>query len=410
MTIQEYLHTSLVGLKTNKSRSALTILGIVIGIASIILIMSLGKGAQNLILSQVQGLGSKSVIVVPGRQLEGPPTTVGLDSIKERDIEAIENKNNVPYAGNVIPLIFTADISSFESQNYRVSIYGSSEKLPTVFDAEPSEGMFFSEDDVKAGTSVVVIGSKVNEKLFLGEDGLGKRIKIKDRSFKVIGILPSKGASSLINFDDGVIIPYTAVQNYISGSKHLDRILVDVDSEANIDQTVQDVTDTMRRSHNITDPAKDDFTIVNQKDLANKIGVITTALTYFLAAVAAISLLVGGIGIMNIMLVSVTERTREIGLRKAVGATTQDILIQFLFESVVLTMLGGIIGVLAGTFLSFVIAIIISKVFSFGWEFIFPIGGAILGISVSTIIGLTFGIYPASQAAKKSPIEALRYE
>ena len=410
MTIQEYLHTSLVGLKTNKSRSALTILGIVIGIASIILIMSLGQGAQNLILSQVQGLGSKSVIVVPGRQLEGPPTTVGLDSIKERDVEAVQNKNNVPHAGNVIPLIFGGDVSSFESQNYRVSIYGSSEKLPTVFDVEPSKGMYFSEDDVKSGASVVVIGSKTNEKLFLGEDGLGKRIKIKDRSFKVIGILPSKGASSLINFDDGVILPYTTVQNYISGSKHLDRILIDVDNEANIDQTVQDVTDTMRRSHNITDPAKDDFTIVNQKDLANKIGVITTALTYFLAAVAAISLLVGGIGIMNIMLVSVTERTREIGLRKAVGATTQNILVQFLFESVVLTMLGGIIGVLMGTLLSFIIAIIISKVFSFGWEFIFPIGGAILGISVSTIIGLTFGIYPASQAAKKSPIEALRYE
>jgi putative ABC transport system permease protein len=410
MTIREYLHTSLVGLKTNKSRSALTILGIVIGIAAIILIMSLGQGAQKLILSQVQGLGSKSVIVVPGRQLEGPPTTVGLDSLKEKDVQAVENKNNVPYAANVIPLVFGADISSFESQNYRVSIYGSSEKLPIIFDVEPSEGIFFSEDDVKGSSNVVVIGSKTNEKLFLGDSGLGKRIKIKDKTFKVIGILPSKGASSIINFDDGVIIPYTAVQNYISGSKHFDRILVDVDSEVNIDQTVQDVTDTMRRSHNITNPTKDDFTIVNQKDLANKIGVITTALTYFLAAVAAISLLVGGIGIMNIMLVSVTERTREIGLRKAVGATTRDILMQFLFESVVLTMLGGIIGVIIGTLLSFLIAIIISKVFSFGWEFIFPVGGAILGISVSTIIGLTFGIYPASQAAKKSPIEALRYE
>ncbi|MFA6297436.1 MAG: ABC transporter permease [Candidatus Paceibacterota bacterium] len=397
-------------MKTNKSRSALTILGIVIGIAAIILIMSLGQGAQKLILSQVQGLGSKSVIVVPGRQLEGPPTTVGLDSLKEKDVQAVENKNNVPYAANVIPLVFGADISSFESQNYRVSIYGSSEKLPIIFDVEPSEGIFFSEDDVKGSSNVVVIGSKTNEKLFLGDSGLGKRIKIKDKTFKVIGILPSKGASSIINFDDGVIIPYTAVQNYISGSKHFDRILVDVDSEVNIDQTVQDVTDTMRRSHNITNPTKDDFTIVNQKDLANKIGVITTALTYFLAAVAAISLLVGGIGIMNIMLVSVTERTREIGLRKAVGATTRDILMQFLFESVVLTMLGGIIGVIIGTLLSFLIAIIISKVFSFGWEFIFPVGGAILGISVSTIIGLTFGIYPASQAAKKSPIEALRYE
>ena len=410
MTFKEYIKTSVSALKINSVRSLLTILGIVIGIAAIILIMSLGKGAQKLIISQVQGLGTKSVIVVPGRQLDGPPTTVGLQSLKKRDLEELSKKYNVPHAANVIPVIFGNDIAEFESQSFRAQIYGSSELMPFVFEANPVEGSFFSEEDVTGVASIVVIGSKVNEELFPNGSGLGKRIKIKGRSFKVIGILEEKGSTTIINFDDGVVVPYTTAQNYLFGSKHFDRILVDVDTELNINSTLEDVAQTLRTTHNIDDPTKDDFTLVNQKALADKVGVITSALTYFLALVAAISLLVGGIGIMNIMLVSVTERTREIGLRKAVGATTKNILIQFLVESVVLTLLGGLIGIVLGTGASFIISIILSKIVSFNWDFIFPFGGALLGIGVSSAIGLIFGVYPARQAASKSPIEALRYE
>jgi len=410
MTFRQYLETSVAALKRNRSRSALTILGIVIGITAIILVMSLGQGAQKLIISQFSGFGTKSVTVIPGRQFEGP-SLAGADSLKQRDLESLRNESNVPHAVRVVPLVFGSDVGSFESETFRGPIYGSDENLPLVFEMEPAEGVLYSEDDVKGSTNVVVIGSKVSEELFPNGDGLGKRIKIKNRSFKVIGILESKGASSLINFDDGYIVPYTTAQNYLLGTKHFDRLLVDVDSEENLDQTVEDVTRTIRDNHNITDPEKDDFQIVNQADLLETFGIITTALTYFLAAVAAISLLVGGIGIMNIMLVSVTERTREIGLRKAVGATTQNILFQFLFESVVLTMLGGIIGIILGAAISFVVYIIITSGFpSLGWEFVFPVGGAFLGIGVSTAIGLIFGVYPARQAAKKSPIEALRYE
>jgi putative ABC transport system permease protein len=410
MTFKEYFKTSVSALKINSVRSLLTILGIVIGIAAIILIMSLGKGAQKLIISQVQGLGTKSVIVVPGRQLDGPPTTVGLQSLKKRDLEELSKKYNVPHAANVIPVIFGNDIAEFESQNFRAQIYGSSELMPFVFEANPVEGTFFSEEDVTGVASIVVIGSKVNEELFPNGSGLGKRIKIKGRSFKVIGILEEKGSTTIINFDDGVVVPYTTAQKYLFGSKHFDRILVDVDTELNINSTLEDVAQTLRTTHNIDDPTKDDFTLVNQKALADKVGVITSALTYFLALVAAISLLVGGIGIMNIMLVSVNERTREIGLRKAVGATTKNILIQFLVESVVLTLLGGLIGIVLGTGASFIISIILSKIVSFNWDFIFPFSGALLGIGVSSAIGLIFGVYPARQAAKKSPIEALRYE
>lgn len=388
----------------------MTILGIVIGITAIILVMSLGQGAQNLILSQVQGLGSKSVVVIPGRQLDGPPTSVGLDSLKQRDLDALRNKYNVPHAAYVIPVVFGSDIATFQNESFRAQFYGSSEEMPVIFDVNPEQGIFFSEEDIKSSASVAVIGSKVNQELFPYENAIGKRIKLKDRSFKVIGVLPSKGAASIINFDDGIIVPYTTAQNYLLGSKHFDRILVDIDSEENLDQSVEDVTRTMRDNHNITDPEKDDFSIVNQAELAESIGVITSALTYFLAAVAAISLLVGGIGIMNIMLVSVTERTREIGLRKAVGATTKNILVQFLFESVVLTMVGGIIGIILGGVGSYLISLLLSNVFNLDWQFVFPVSAAILGITVSAGVGLLFGVYPARQAARKSPIEALRYE
>ncbi len=410
MTFKEYLQTSVSALKRNRSRSVLTILGIVIGILSIILVMSLGKGAQELILSQFSGFGTKSVIVVPGRQFEGP-SLKGVDSLKDRDLDSLRNKGNVPHGETVIPMVFGSDVASFESETFKVSVYGASVDLPKVFDIQAEEGSFYTDEDVKGSASVVLIGSKVNEELFPNGNSLGKRIKVKNRSFKVIGILPSKGASSLINFDDGVVMPYTTAQNYITGTKYFDRLLVDVDIEENLDQTVEDVTRTIRDNHNITDPEKDDFQIVNQADLLDTFGTVTTALTYFLVAVAAISLLVGGIGIMNIMLVSVTERTREIGLRKAVGATTRNILMQFLVESVVLTLVGGIVGIICGAVLSFIVYLIIHAMLpALGWKFIFPIGGAFLGIGVSSAIGLIFGVYPARQAAKKSPIEALRYE
>ena len=214
----------------------------------------------------------------------------------------------------------------------------------------------------------------------------------------------------MLDVDNTIITPYTTAQKYLSGMKYYHEIIIKAKSEEVVPQTVKDIEITLRDLHNITDPAKDDFHVITQEDIAQRVGTVTSILTVFLAAIAAISLVVGGIGIMNIMLVSVTERTREIGLRKALGATTKNILIQFLLESVILTCLGGVIGIALGVFFSFVASLILTKVVGTGWQFAVSIKAIALGLGVSAFVGLLFGLYPSSQASKKSPIEALRYE
>jgi len=412
MTVKNYIKTAFTGLKRNKSRSALTILGIVIGITAIILVMSLGKGAQDLILNQVRGLGSKTLIILPGRQPKGPTDAAQMfgDSLKERDIALLENKANVPDLARIIPIIFGSDSANYQGETYRLTIIGATEEVSKIFDTYPSEGSFFSEDDIKRNADVAVIGAKVKEQLFGNSEVIGEKIKIKNRNLKVVGVLPKKGQVSFFNFDEMAIIPYTTAQKYIFGKKYFDRLIVEAVSEEAISRVVNDINLTLRNSHNITDPEKDDFHIETQAGLMSQISTITDVLTLFLLAVAAISLLVGGVGIMNIMLVSVTERTREIGLRKALGATKTNILIQFLLEAVFLTGAGGVVGIILGASFSFLASLVLGRVIGMSWSFTFPTSAAIVGLIVSGTIGLLFGLYPARQASLKSPIEALRYE
>jgi putative ABC transport system permease protein len=410
MKLKYSIQTAVTGLLTHKSRSALTIIGIVIGITSIILVMSLGQGAQNLILSQVNGLGATTITVIPGKISFSPSAAAQTlnDSLKEKDLTALELKANVPDAKYIMPMVIGAGAAVNGNLVYQVAVFGSGEQIPEIFDINPNQGYFFTNDDVISQSLVVVIGYNVQKNLFDGNNAIGQKIRIKNNTFKVIGVLPEKGSSS--EFDDAVFMPYTTAQQYITGTKYFNRIVVEADSQANLASTVDDIKITLRNSHNITDPANDDFSIETTADVAATLGTITTALTAFLAAVAAISLIVGGIGIMNIMLVSVTERTKEIGLRKAIGATNHDILVQFLLEAVMLTGTGGIIGVILGGSLSYLISIILTKVLALNWQFVFPYEAALLGILVASLVGLVFGIYPANQAAKKSPMEALRYE
>jgi putative ABC transport system permease protein len=412
MKLKYSIKTAINGLRTHKSRSALTILGIVIGITSIILIMSLGQGAKGLILGEIQGLGAKNVIILPGKEPGGPSDLASLfaDSLKERELNALKNKNNVPNAVRVMPIIFGSENGVYGNEIYKLSLFGAGEVMEALFDLKPERGIFLSDEDVRSKASVVVLGSKVKDELFGASEAVGQKVRIKNNTFRVIGVLPAKGQSSFINFDESAIIPYTTMQQYVVGTKYFNRVVVEADSENNIDAVAQDIKKTLRDLHNITDPEKDDFFVSTPAEVAEKLGTVLGTLTIFLAAVAAISLVVGGIGIMNIMLVSVTERTKEIGLRKAIGATNKNILTQFLLEAVILTGLGGVIGIILGSLFSFIASILIVKFAGLDWSFTFPYNAAILGLVVSSLVGLVFGLYPARQAAKKSPMEALRYE
>ena len=412
MKLSDSFFTALDGLKTNRGRSALTILGIIIGIAAVITMMSVGQGVQNLILSQIQSIGSKVIAIVPGRQPKGPTDVISTftDSLRQTDLEALKKKSNVPHLETLMPVVFGSETAAFGSETYRLTIFGVTENFSKIHDLYPTEGRLFSDEETKGYADVVIIGNKVKDELFGSDEALDRRIKIKGRNFRVIGVLPKKGQSSFLNFDEVAIIPYTTAQQYIFGIKYFHRLVAEADSEANVDQTVEDIKITLRNSHNITDPSKDDFFIETQTSAMEIVSTITNILTLFLAAVAGISLLVGGIGIMNIMLVSVTERTREIGLRKAVGAGKNDILIQFLLEAVLLTLTGGILGIASGALLSLGASLIFGYFLKASWGFLLPLNAIALGVGVSVMIGLIFGIYPARKAAWLSPIEALRYE
>lgn len=413
MTLKDSFKISTNGLRAHKSRSALTILGIVIGISSIIVVTAVGAGTEGLIMSQIQGLGAQTIILKPGREPQGISDSMQAmfaDSLKEKELNALKNPSNVPDLARITPFVMSANAITYQREICRPSILGTSSDAVDIFEIYPTEGVFFTEEEVKQRSAVVVIGDKIKKDLFYEINPIGKKVKINNKSFRVIGVLPAKGQISMMNIDNSALIPYTTVQQYLLGINYFHSMIIEAKSEAVVPRAVEDMKLTLRELHKITDPKKDDFYLMTQEDVAERVAMITGALTVLLVAVAGISLLVGGVGIMNIMLVSVTERTKEIGLRKAVGASNRNILIQFLLESMILTLIGGIIGVASGALIAFLAAIGLSRTVAEGWVFVFPVGAALLGCGVSAMIGLIFGIYPAYQASKKSPMEALRYE
>lgn len=398
---------------TNRVRSGLTVLGIVIGVTSIILIVSIGEGAQALILGQIQGLGAETIVVRPGRKPSGPTDiaqTMFSDSIKQREVDALRRKENVPDYVSSAPMVLVSDVVTYGSEIEHPTIYGwSAEFMVSMMKVKIAEGTVFDEEDIKQEAAVAVLGGEISENLFGSEEPVGKSIRIGTKNFRVVAVL-KKGGGGLFNTNKMIVIPYSTALTYLSSGKHYNEVMVKVSSPEAVARSVEDIKATLRELHSITDPDKDDFYVETQQAAIDQIGTILSVLTAFLSAVVAISLVVGGIGVMNVMLVSVTERTKEIGLRKALGATNKDILTQFLLEAVLLTMVGGAIGIVLGILLGYAASIVLSQQLNVEWVFAFPWRAALIGLGVSGGVGIVFGLYPARQAAQKSPIEALRYE
>jgi len=416
MTPKDYFKAAFIGLKTNRTRSLLSVLGIVIGISSVIMMVSIGEGAQNAILSEIENLGSNLIIITPGTKEEGQRpsqmmvSSLLVKSLTYNDVKALLKKSNVPYAKNVVPFAVGQCNVSYGSETCSTNFIGTTPAVQEVMSMRPQAGRFFSEEEGKGMAKVVVLGLTPKEKIFGDEDPMGKMVKINRINFKVIGLMEELGVTGMDDQDDQVLIPLTTAQSQLKGDEYINNIIVQAEEEYLIDQTVVDIEATLRERHNISDPAKDNFIINTQKEITKTLAVVTGILTIFLSCVAAIALVVGGIGIMNIMLVSVSERTHEIGLRKAVGAREKDILYQFLTEAIILTVSGGIVGIIFGLLGSYLSGIIIGKAIKLEWQFSFSLVSVFLAFFVSTIIGLAFGIYPAQKAAKLDPIEALRYE
>jgi len=416
ISIKDTIRTATQALTAHKGRSLLTILGIVIGVSAIIIVMSIGGSATELIVREVQSFGPENVFINPGKPSDGLFSFGGqsaamlLKSLTEKDVEDLKKKANVPDAVAINPSVSGSLVVSYGSEIRTSTVLGSGAEAFDIYNVSVSSGRKFTSADVDNNAGVAVIGKNVVKDLFGPfQDPLGEKIKIKDKKLTVIGILSFEG-SSMFGMDDMVIMPYTTMQQYILGIRYFHEIAVKASSADMVPEMVMDIKRLLRENHDITDPKKDNFIITTQEDMIKIISGILNAVTVFLAFVAAIALLVGGVGVMNIMLVSVTERTREIGLRKALGATNKNILTQFLFEAVFLTSLGGILGIIAGFVVTSLITLIASYFLKTHFPLFFSFQGLLLGIIVSCGTGVLFGIFPARKAAKKSPIEALRFE
>lgn len=414
MTLFNTFELAYQGLRAKPSRTFLTLLGVSIGVAAVIIIASLGAGTEALINNEISGLGADIMVVQPGAEPESMADFTNVlfsENLNQDDIDAILRKENVPHAIDASPFVLVSGTVSYGNETYVPQIIGARAQVYSeLFDLYPEEGVMYGEEEVREKAMVAVIGSKVNEKLFGQSSGLGERITIKGVKFKVVGVLPKSGQIAFNDVDTLVLIPYTTAQTYLTGTRHFNEFMIRVDDPENLKRTERDVELTLRELHDLEEGEKNDFTIRTPEAIAEQVGTILLSLTVFLTTVVAVALVVGGIGIMNMMLVSVTERTREIGLRKAVGATNRDILSQFLVEAILLTFFGGMLGIVFGATLSYIAGLLVARFTSLDWTFQLPFITSAGAIIFSVVIGLIFGLYPARKASKKSPMEALRYE
>jgi putative ABC transport system permease protein len=419
MNLLESVAVALRSLATNKMRAGLTMLGIIIGISAVITLVSVGQGVQAVVDEQMEGIGSNLLFVMPG-ELEASRTSVqtmlrsvNISTLTLGDAVAMANPLNAPDLLGVAPEFVANGTLVYGNRNAQTSVAGVTPSYPDVRNFYPVKGSFIREEDIRSRARVAALGQSVLEELFPpGIDPIGQTIKINRVPFRVIGVMQEKGVSSFSDDNDIVFIPLTTAQTRLfsgrdlSGEYTVSVIYAKAVDESRLDGARDQIANLLRRRHGmIYSTDKNDFTVLTQKDVGDVLQSLTTILTVFLGLIAAVSLLVGGIGIMNIMLVSVTERTREIGIRKAVGAKRRDILIQFLIEAMVLSLLGGLIGITLGVSGTVGVSIAVSEL-----TLRLSASTILLSAGFSTGVGLFFGIYPAVRASRLNPIDALRYE
>lgn len=409
-------------LLARKGRSFLTMLGIIIGVAGVIIIISMGAGAQSLVLGQVNKLGSNLLSIQPGKSdPKGPPAQVYgviITTLVNSDVEALRSPSQVPHAVGVTAVVNGVATVTWQNKSVDTSFIGTDSGYPKVVNFTMQEGQFMEDGDIDGSANVVVLGSSVSKELFdgTGVSPIGQVIKVRSASqenvggvpLRIVGVIKPRGSAFFQDQDDQIFIPIAIAQGQLLGIHHLQAISLKVDDAIHIDQTIENVTNVLKQRHHIISDDVD-FTVRNQASAVEMLKTITSALSLFLTSMAAIALFVGGIGILNIMLVTVAERTREIGLRKAVGATNKMIMRQFLLEAGTLTLIGGIIGIIVGIIISYLMAALMQYL-GFDWKFVISITSIVLAITVSILTGVIFGLYPSFKAARLNPIDALRYE
>lgn len=413
---------AITGLLANPVRTMLTTLGIVIGIAVIIIVLAAGEGFKGFIEAQVDAFGSNAIFV----ETRVPPTTkqragsefsqstntgsaqqaVAITSLRQRDIDEIARLSNIKGAYGAV---IGQKVAAYRQTSKNAFIFGASPVRFQIDGGKLATGRGYTEQENKSLAQVAVLGADIAEDLFGESDPVGQTIRVGEYNFEVVGVYERRGSFGFSQDDQQVFVPLLTAQKKLLGIDYLFYIIAQADNEALAELTAEDMKAVLRRNHQITDPDKDDFLVTTAAQGLETFGTILSGVTFLLIAIATISLIVGGVGIMNTMYVAVTERTPEVGLKKAIGATSGDILMEFLVEAILLTIVGGVIGIVAGSGIAFAVAKIASSQ-GVAWNFSIPVLAIVLGLGVSGVLGLLFGVFPAFRASKLDPVEALRYE